>query len=160
MEYVMVPVPEELAPKVLSYIGWKGRARSGAASETRAYAASPVRKGGGATGDHSGPIARAFARLDDDSRAVVTAVAAAALDAEQLSIPEAARRAGVTTREAVGILFEVNNILDGEGAPTMGLSDLGGGLRPGEFTWDSRVVVMTALLARPVADVGWSRNTG
>jgi hypothetical protein len=159
VEYVMVPVPEELAPKVLSFLTYKGHPRSVAANETDAEAASPASGDVDAAGDDRGPIDRAFARLDHASRTLVGAVASAALEAEQLSIPEAASRAGVTTREAIGILFEVNNVLAGEGAPPMSFHDVGGPTA-GDFTWDSRVVVMTEALARPLADQARSRTTG
>lgn len=155
----MVPVPEELAPKVLSFLTFKGHPGSAAASEAQADTAPPASEDVDAAGDDGGPISRAFARLDHASRALVEAVATAALEADQLSIPEAASRAGVTTREALGILFEVNNILGAEGAPTMAFNDRGATTR-GESMWDSHIVVMTEPLARPVAELARSRTMG
>ena len=95
----MVPVPEELAAQVLTYVSWK---------DAQANAGPPLAEGQAATDE---AIARAFARLDDASRALVTVIATATLEPEQLSITEAARRARVTVREALGILLEVNAIV-------------------------------------------------
>jgi hypothetical protein len=144
VEYVMVPVPEELAAKVLSYVSWR---------DAQANAGPP---GGGDTGalDHTEAIARAFARLDADSRALVGAVATAALEKEELSIPEAARRARVTTREALGIFLEVNNIIVGEGAPPLNFrGGVPAGAPPGRFTWDNHLVAMPKAIVGPIADL-------
>jgi hypothetical protein len=150
VEYVMVPVPEELAPTVLAYVSWK---------EAQASTPPPRNEGQGA--DDAEAIARAFARLDPVSRALVTVVATAGLESEQLSIPEAARRAGVTTREALGILLEVNNVIASEGGPPLafGGTDLGRSAA-GEFTWESHVVVAPEALARPLADVARANVSG
>jgi hypothetical protein len=146
----MVPVPEELAPKVLSYVSWKGHPGPVGASGAQADEAPSGVEGSGGEGGE--PVARAFARLDDVSRAMVTAVAAAALEDELLSIPEAARRAGITTREAIGVLFEVNTVLAAEGVPAMGFNDLGASTAD-ESMWDSRIIVMTEALTRPLTDL-------
>jgi hypothetical protein len=145
VEYVMVPVPEELAPKVLSYINWKD-------VQSRTASAGPP--GAAVDEDPHEPIARAFARLDGDSRALVSVVAAAALDKEDLTIPEAARRAGMTTREALGVLLEVNNVIASEGGPPLpfGGTDKGGP-PAGEFTWDTHMVVMSEAVAGPILDL-------
>jgi hypothetical protein len=145
VEYVMVPVPEELAAKVLTYVSWR---------DAQAEAGPPVDE----RPDDGDAIARVFARLDDPSRALVAVIAAAALEAEKLGIPEAARRAGVATREALGILLEVNNVLAGEGRPpiTFGWRD-GGGLPEGEFTWEAFVAVMPDALAPLFVDLARSQ---
>jgi hypothetical protein len=150
VEYVMVPVPEELAQKVLGFVTWK---------DAQANAGPPASGAPGA-GDDGEAIARAFARLDDVSRALVAVVAGATLEAEQLSIPEAARRAGVTTREALGILLEVNNVIASEGGPPLPFGGKDLGESEGEFTWDSHVVVMPPALARPIADLAGSQASG
>jgi hypothetical protein len=140
----MVPVPEELAPEVLTYVSWK---------DAQAKAGPPVDE----RPDDGDAIARVFARLDDPSRALVAVIAAAALEAEELGIPTAARRAGVATREALGILLEVNNILAGEGRPPITFSWRGGEGPPvGEFTWDAFVAVMPDALARLFVDLARS----
>lgn len=148
MEYVMVPVPEELAAKVLTFVSWKD-----------AQAAGPPSAEGQPDADAA--IARAFGRLDAKSRALISVVADAALDAEQVSVPEAARRAGVTTREALGILLEVNAIIASEGGPPLafGGKDTGGS-SPGEFTWDSHIIAAPEALARPFAEAARAHASG
>jgi hypothetical protein len=151
VDYVMVPVPEELASTVLSYVSWKGHPRLVSASETKADTPGrSVEAPAAAGGD---PIARAFARLDDPSRALVQVVATAALAEDQLTVPEAARRAGLTTREAVGTVSELNQLIAGEGGPRIAvfIKELEGAA--GEFTWNARIVLMPELIARPLADL-------
>jgi hypothetical protein len=157
VEYVMVPVPEELAPRVLSYISWKGQPRSVGGSE-RQHGSPSTSVGSLATGD---PIARAFARLDHTGRALAGVIATAALAEESLSVPEAARRAGVSAREAVGLILELGNMLVGEGGPPFAafIKD-GEGATAEEFTWDTRVVVMQEALARPLAELARSHGFG
>ncbi len=146
MEYVMVPVPEELAAQVLTYVSWR---------DAEAKARPPVAE----RPDDPDAVARVFARLDESSRALMAVIAAAALEAEELGIPKAARRAGVTAREALGILLEVNNILAGEGQPPITFGWLGGGGPPGgEFTWDAYVAVMPDVLARSFTDLAGSQG--
>jgi hypothetical protein len=145
VEYVMVPVPEELAEQVLTYVSWR---------DAQAKAGPPVDE----QPDDGDAIARVFARLDGPSRGLVAVIATAALEGEELGIPTAARRAGVATREALGILLEVNNILAGEGRPPITFGWLGGGGPPeGEFTWDAFVAVMPAALAPLFVDLARSQ---
>jgi hypothetical protein len=157
VEYVMVPVPEELAPKVLSYVSWKGQPRLVSQLE-RQYASPSTSVEAPDTGD---PIARTLAGLDDAGRAIARVIAWAALDEEQLTVPEAARRAGITTREAVGMILELGNRIVGEGGPPLAtfIKD-GEGATAGEFTWDTRVVVMQEAVARPLADLAQTYASG
>jgi hypothetical protein len=152
VEYVMVPVPEELTQKVLSYINWK---------DAQAKTASAGPKGAATDENPHEPIARAFARLDGASRALVSVVAAATLEKEHLTIPEAAKRAGMTTREALGVLLEVNNVIACEGGPPLpfGGRDQGGSTA-GEFTWDTHMVVMSEAVAGPILDLARSSDPG
>lgn len=150
MEYVMVPVPEELAARVLTYVSWK---------DAQANAEPPAGEGVGG-GDTGEAVARAFARLDDSSRGLIVVAAAAALDLEELSIPEAARRAGVTTREALGILMEVNNVIVSEGGPPIGFNRKDrGGATVGEFTWDDHVILMPDALAGLITEVARAQGS-
>jgi hypothetical protein len=151
VEYVMVPVPEELAPRVLTFVSWK-------AAEANAKSA---RAEGGKTTDVGEAIARAFARFDDPSRAVVAVVAAAALDAEELTIPEAARRAGVTTRETLGILMEVNNVIADEGGPPIGFSrTVVTESAQRQFSWGAYVAAMPDAAARAFAGLVRAHTSG
>jgi hypothetical protein len=147
----MVPVPEELAPKVLWYVSWKGHFRVDGASEGKTDAPRPAV--GAPAADGGGPIARAFARLDRPCRALAAIVATASLDQDQLTVPEAARRTGLTTREALGTVLELNNLIADEGGPPIAvfIKDREGAA--GEFTWDARSLVMPEPIARPLADL-------
>ena len=156
----MVPVPEELAPKVLSYVSWKGHPRLGEASQpgadtSRTAVEAPP------PDDGAEPLARVFARLDDAGRALAKAIAVASLDQEQLTVPEAARRAGVSTREAVGMILELGNLIVGAGGPSLAAfikDDERATVR--EFTWDTRVVVMQEAVARSLAALPRTHTCG
>jgi hypothetical protein len=153
VEYVMVPVPEELAPQVLSYVTWKGLPVLGAAAEAAAKA--PEHAAEGPDGDEGGdPIPRAFARLDDAGRSLATILAEAALRGEELSVSHAARRAGTTAREFIGTVIELNNLVEGEGGPPMAVwIKTAEGADEDEFSWDNRVVMMPEPVARPFASL-------
>jgi hypothetical protein len=157
VEYVMVPVPEELASRVLSYVSWKGHPRSGGAPEHEPGSPSTSLDALD-TGD---PIARAFGRLDDTGRALAGVIALATLDEEPLSVSDAARRARVSAREAVGIIVELGNMIVAEGGPPLAafIRD-GEGATAGEFTWDSHVVVMQEAVARPLAELARTHGFG
>jgi hypothetical protein len=133
VEYVMVPVPEELAEAVLTFLRWKDQAKAAQPTDVQS--------------DVGDAVARVFARLDDPSRALLAVIASAVLDEEELGIPEAARRVGVTAREALGIILEVNNILVGEGCPPISFGGRDVGALPGEFTWESFTAVMPEAIA-------------
>jgi hypothetical protein len=159
VDYVMVPVPEELAPRVMMFLIWKGDPR-------RVESPGPHNDPPGpsveapSTGD-GGSIARAFAHFDDAGRTLVQVMAAAALNQEELTVTEAARRAGVTTREAVGALVEFVKLVAGEGGPPIVayVKDPEGAAGT-EFTWDNRIVVMPEPTARPVAEAARARASG
>ena len=158
VNYVMVPVPEELARKVLWYVSWKGHFRLADESDGKADAPGPLVEAPTANG--GGPIGRAFARLDDPGRALAAVVATAALDQDQLTVPEAARRAGLATREAVGIVLELNQLMADEGGPRQAvfIKDIEGA--KGEFTWDGRMLVMPEPIARSLADLSRAHAEG
>jgi hypothetical protein len=159
VEYVMVPVPEELASRVLSYVNWKGHPRvlddmqqdADDAPHAEADAETPARDGDADAGE---PIARALARLDDAGRILAGVMAAAALDHEELTVTEAARRSGLTTREAVGAMMELNNLVPSEGGPPLAvfIKDAEG-TSDARFSWDARIVLMPEPVARPLADL-------
>jgi hypothetical protein len=142
VEYVMVPVPEEFAGKVQTYVTWK---------DAQASAEPPAGEGPGVE-DH-GEAARVFARLDASSRALVEVIAAAALERERLGLPEAAMRAGLATRESVGILLELNTVLASEGAPTIAIGGGDADVAAGGFTWDSYTLAMAEGIAAPLLEL-------
>jgi hypothetical protein len=146
----MVPVPEEFAGKVLTYVSWKG---------AQTNAEPPAGKDPGAE-DHGAAAARVFARLDRSSRALVEAIAAAALEGETLGLPVAAMRAGLGTRESVGILLELNTVLASEGAPTIAIGGGDAGVAASGFTWDSYTVAMAEGIAAPLLDLARADASG
>jgi hypothetical protein len=151
----MVPVPEELAPRVLSYVSWKGHPRvldemqQAIDDEPHARAEGPA-----SSPDPGEPIARALSRLDDAGRVLAGVMAAAALDHEELTVTEAARRAGLTTRDAVGAMMELNNLVPSEGGPPLAvfIKDAEG-TSDAPFSWDARIVLMPEPVARPLAEL-------
>lgn len=150
MEYVMVPVPEEFAGKVLTYLSWK---------DAQASAEPPGGEASGAD-DQGAAAARVFARLDDSSRGLVQVIAAAALDGERLGLPAAAARAGLGTRESVGVLLELNTVLASEGAPTIAIGGGDAGVAASAFTWDTYTLAMSQVVAAPLLDLARGHASG
>jgi hypothetical protein len=155
VEYVMVPVPEELADDVLTLLSWKGRpsfttAQDPGNDEGNNAPQSPEAVDAEPAG--TGPIARGFATLDAASRALLAAISVAALDQNPLSVPEAARRAGLSPREVAGTIVEVNDVISSHGGPriVVYLEGRGGPDAP-EFDWGTRLVMMNEPTAREVA---------
>jgi hypothetical protein len=139
VNYVMIPVPEELAPKVLNYVNWKGSLQLQKQLEDAASAEGDVASP--AVG--SDPVGRVFARLDGPSRELLVVAAQAALAGDELTVPSAARRAGLTERETIGVITEVNNLVAGEGGPMITvLVKRQEGADDAAFTWHTRCVMM------------------
>jgi hypothetical protein len=150
VDYVMVPVPEELADKVLTYVSWKdaqAKAEPPMAEDLDAAATAEV-------------LARVFERRDEASRALLAVTADAALAGEEITIPEAARRADVTAREAIGILLEVNGVVVNEGGPPLAFSGRDVGSSAPGSPWDSHVIVVSAVIAGPMADLARAHAPG
>jgi hypothetical protein len=150
VEYVMVPVPQEFAGKVLTYLSWKN---------AEASAEAPAGEGPDA-GDHGAAAARVFARLDRSSRALVEVIAAAASEVERLGLPVAATRAGLGTRESVGILLELNTVLASEGAPTIAIGGGDAELAAIAFTWDTYTLAMSQAIATPLLELARAHASG
>lgn len=157
----MVPVPEELAPKVLRYISWRdnpllrelGTAKGDDEPPPDGAPADDVGGVGGVGDREADPVARVFARLDGQSRTLLAVAATAELGREELTVTEAARRAGLSERELIGITTEVNNLVAGEGGPMTVLVKGRDGAEDEPFAWDRRVVVMPQAVARSIADL-------
>jgi hypothetical protein len=150
VDYVMVPVPEELADRVLTFVRWK---------EAEAKAGPPAAESLDAA-DAAEVMARVFARLDDASRTLLAVTADAALEAEELTLPEAARRAGVSAREAIGILLEVNGIVVSEGGPPLAFSGRDTGSSAQGSPWDAHVIAVSGAIAGPLSDLARARAAG
>jgi len=150
----MVPVPEELAPRVIEYVSWKGHPARMGASEPEGDPGGPPAKASRAAEAGGDPIARALARLDQMSRRLVMVVAVAALEQQELTVPAAARRAGLSTREAIGTILELNNLIIDEGGPPMAVLIRGlEGAADDAFSWDRRILMTSEPIARSVAEL-------
>jgi hypothetical protein len=154
VDYVMVPVPEELAEKVLRYVTWMGR--PSLSSTTNAEDGGSGVSGTGDADPTSGgrSIARALATLDDASRSLFAHISSAALDHDPLTVPEAARQAGLSQREVAGTIVEFNALIASEGGPglTVFLTGLVGDESP-DFTWGDSHIMMSEANARAVAEL-------
>jgi transcriptional regulator with XRE-family HTH domain len=88
VEYVMVPVPEELEARVKEFVIQRN-----------------------ASSLHSGwsqeSIATFYGQLDEPSRTTIKAIARGVVDDEPVTIAKLAEVVGVTTREVLGITLEL-----------------------------------------------------
>jgi hypothetical protein len=155
VDYVMVPVPEELAPKVLRYISWRGHPllvnqATGEGDDTSEGS------GSAAEGDVRGtdPVARVFARLDSQGRTLLTVTATASIAGQKLTVAETAQRAGLSEREVIGVITEVNNLVAGAGGSPVTVLVAGAeGAEDAAFSWERRIVLMGEPIARGIADL-------
>jgi hypothetical protein len=156
VDFVMVPVPDDLADKVLTYVTMKGQPRMRPAGEGGEGDSVPSRPGDDAAPAERGPIARVFDRLDEASRRLVAVVAAASLAQEEPTVAEVGRRAGLSTREALGTIVELSYVIGIAGGPPLAVvvTEVEGAEAKGPaFTWDSRVVAMLEPVARSFAEL-------
>jgi hypothetical protein len=102
VDYVMVPVPQDLVERVQQYVNW--RVSGGVAADWTEDA-----------------VAELYRQLDDASRAVVWTVAQGVVDDEPITVARAAEAAGTTNREALGIVFELVQRFRGLGGVTFPL---------------------------------------
>jgi len=148
---VMVPVPDDLVEPVLAFIAWKGPPRA-----ERGSGAADDSPGARDTGPlvSAGPVARAFEAVDQSTRRLLAAIAVASLEHQPLGLPEAARRAGVTTRDALGAILQINMLIAGEGGPPMPVA-IGGleGASATNFAWDTSVVTLQEPVALEVVEL-------
>jgi hypothetical protein len=153
VNYVMVPVPEELAPKVLQFISWRDQPLLKDLQE--AFGDAEQAPNGAAPSRDGDPVSQVFTRLDDQSRSVLAVVAAAALGGEQLTVTETAQRAEVSERELIGIVTEVNNLVAGAGGSlvTILVTDIEGA-QDEAFSWAKRLVRIQEPAARTIAGLG------
>ena len=98
----MVPVPEELHTRVLQYMGW----RTG---------------NEGTTGWDADMMVALYEGLDGPSRSLLSRVALGVVNDEPVTLATVARAAGITTREALGIVLELVQRFKALGGPTFPL---------------------------------------
>ncbi len=98
MTYVMVPVPEEIAPQVQSYLNHN--------IARRVFLRGP-----------EDVVAVTYAEGDDETRSLLFAVANAIVDGEELTFDTTCRNLGLSHREMMGLVAEINfNVNDAGGA--------------------------------------------
>jgi hypothetical protein len=100
MEYVMVPVPEEHVGDVENFL----RVRTAKAMET---------------GLDQEAAARLLHELDEHARRVLLDTASAAEEGVVRTIGDAAKAAGCTEREVLGLLVELNSTVASAGGPPL-----------------------------------------
>jgi hypothetical protein len=127
VEYVMVPVPEELETRVREFLVWQRT------SEEAGWSAESM--------------ARLYEELDEPSRTAIKGIARGVVDNQPVTIANLARVAGTTTREMLGIALELVQglrALGGTGFPLFVLD------APEGADGDERPVVMSKDGARVV----------
>lgn len=149
MQFVMVPVPEELAEQVLEYLRWistlPSKDRKPAAGARLAHRAPR------AVARDDDPLVLAWAELDDDSRAILVAVAAATLDRRQISVAELANITGLEPREVAGTAFELNQVLAARAAIQLALLvKPPESVPPGPLDWEQQVMAMRVPVAQSI----------
>jgi hypothetical protein len=97
-EHVMIPVPEEHVSKVHAYLTW--RAPKVAPDDWDRDA-----------------VVRQLDQLDPLAREFLVAAAADSYEVDFVSVPDAARRHGVSEREILGLIIELNHVLRVTGGP-------------------------------------------
>ncbi len=102
MEYVLVPVPEEIVPEVKQYLRWN------------------------ASGPGLGQLdpdgaARFVASLDDRERRFLVVLADAAVESRVLTVADAAAKAGCNELEALGMMLRLNTSVQFYGTLPLGL---------------------------------------
>lgn len=102
MEYVMVPVPEDLVAEVDQYLRWN-------------TVTSPL----GAL-DIDGAL-RILEAIDDLARRYLLVVAEAAVDVRILSVGDAAAESGCNELEAMGLMMQLNTVAQRMGNLPLGL---------------------------------------
>jgi hypothetical protein len=136
VEYVMVPVPEELGGRVLQYLSWR------ASSE-------------GSTGWSEESMATLYAGLDQTSRLLLATVARGVVDDEPVTVAACAQAARASSREILGIVLELVQRFKALGGPTFPivLLDAAEGLDD-----EQRLIVMPKEGARIVLSIADGRN--
>jgi len=149
LQFVMVPVPEELAEQVLEYLRWISTLPS--KDRKPAAGARLVQRAPRARARDDDPLVRTWGELDDDSRAILVAVAAATLDRRQITVADLAGITGLVPREIAGIAFELNQVLAAQAAIQLTvLIKPPDSLPPGPLDWEQQVMAMRVPVAQSI----------
>lgn len=119
MEYVMVPVPEEVAEQVRNYVRWG------------------LGRGADLASQDPGVVVRVLRDTDDESRRLVRDIANAMVDETPRTVAELSARANLSVREVRGTIAEFNQRVAMEGGPPAPVwvkpaQEGSGGFSPGE----------------------------
>lgn len=98
MRYVEVPVPEELVEQVEIFLRWNVNAAPPPNVEV---------------------VGTVYPKLDDDSRRLLRFVAEAARTGDEVDLATVAHRLGLSQREAIGTVIELNAAIFQSGGPMM-----------------------------------------
>lgn len=149
MQFVMVPVPEELAEQVLEYLRWISTLPSKdrkPASATRLAQRAP--RALARAGD---PLVRVWGELDDDSRSILLLAATATLDRRRLTIADLASATGLTPREVAGAAFELNQVLADQAGIQLAVPiKAPDSYAPGLLDWTQQVMAMRGQVAQSI----------
>lgn len=148
MQYVMVPVPEELAEQVVEYVRWVSTLPDRKAAAPRAQLFRQAQRVRARPDD---PLARLWGDLDQDTRSILVSVATATLDRRQLTVFDMVRLSGLDARQIAGIAFELNQVLAAQAGIQLALlikppEDVG----TGPLDWGQQVMVMRAQVAQAI----------
>ena len=147
----MVPVPEDLAEQVMKFLEYKGRVRPPARDQPTA---TPVDAA-------EAPMSRIFRGLDPGSRALLAVVSRAAVNEEKVTVAEAARRIGLSEREVLGTVLEMNHLITEQGGPPFAvLTEDAPELSSDLPLWDQRYFVTRSEIADPVLRVARDDDDG
>jgi hypothetical protein len=133
MEYVMVPVPEEIVDEVRAFLAW----------DVRGNADAP---------DNPEAIIELYESSGAVARTVLSTVATAALDGFRLPLPDVADTAGVNIHELIGLITDMNYHLREAGGP-MAVIMMRPDHRPqpvGVTDWEHRVMHMADDVAKRI----------
>jgi len=131
-EYVMVPVPEDMAEDVRRFLAWTTSAAERPALDP------PT-------------VARALATLDAPSGQMLTMVAEATVSGRGATISRIAGALRCSTREVVGTMFDLNNLMRIAGAAVALIPQKVPGVPDEDL--DERIITMTEDAARVVVAV-------
>ena len=151
VEYVMVPVPEELAERVLRFVEYR---RQYARAEERQAEAAANRAAASDDDPNEPVMARVYRTLDPGAAALLAVVSRAALRDGRISVTEAARMMNVSEREVLGTMLELNYFIVEHGGPQLAVLTQAGETRaPDASFFDDQFLITRAEIAEPVVAV-------
>ena len=140
-EYVMVPVPEEIAADVAEYL------------------ARRVEKPEDPPMD-PGSIVDVLGSLDPPCRRLLVLVSESTLADTEITVTDIGSALGCSERETMGMMLEVNHWISAKHvAPFAMMPQEPPGTPPGKFTWNDRIMAMSHRLARAVVAANAGRAT-